>query len=193
MLLANSNLDGKKNIRQNPSFFDFSNMLNDTNNNNNNNSNQNNLLLNNVLNNDSLKLICQLLTPNSNNHSNNNYANGNSNHFISNGHLNSQESGFMRTSNLISELINLEQQNKIQIELIQSIIQTKYKNTSHINNFLVHLINNMSDAWERNDNDATTTKSSSRSNENNLDKNASFKNPNLPCEINSQETFKGIL
>lgn len=46
----------------------------------------------------------------------------------------------MKTSSLINELIELEQQNKIQIELIQRIIQNKYQNINYVNNILENFI-----------------------------------------------------
>lgn len=49
--------------------------------------------------------------------------------------------GMMITTNLINELLELEQQNRIQIELFQRIIQNKFQNISYANNILKNFIN----------------------------------------------------
>lgn len=46
----------------------------------------------------------------------------------------------LKTTNLINELIELEQQNKIQVELIKRIIHNKYEKINYVNNILENYI-----------------------------------------------------
>lgn len=158
----------------------------------NNNTNSNNAFGSNINSNsniDCLRILAQLMGQNSGNLNNSNFNSRNSSHFVPNSNSNIEQD-FVRTSNLISELINLEQQNKIQIELIQKIIETKYKNTMYVNNFLVHLLKNSSETGEKIELE-TTAKSSSRSNEVKVDKNGTFKNADAEKETNLQQKPTG--
>jgi len=114
---------------------------------------------------------------NNNNNNNNNTNNNNNNNNLSfnNGNninypydFNSNGVGeLFKASNLITELINLEQQNLIQIDLIQKIINNKQKNNNIINNLLLKLLSNQTNEGNGNQekNEDGTTKSSSRSSE----------------------------
>ena len=81
-----------------------------------------------------------------NNNINNNNNNNNNNNLLNYSlqMLNNSNSNFgqdmIKTSNLINELIELEQQNKIQVELIRRIIQNKYQNINYVNNILENYI-----------------------------------------------------
>jgi len=157
--------------------------LNNKNNNNNNlHSNQNNHGNMNNFNNDCIKFLTQILLQNQNNNNNcnnslnslNNSLNNNNNNSNNNNNMNNlfnlnnncnNPNGipdFLKASNLISELIKLEQQNRIQIDLIQKIIDTKYKNNASINNVLINMLTNE----EPEKHDYITTKSSSKSSDN---------------------------
>jgi len=145
-------------MNQRENFYDINN-LNSINSGINSNSNYNNLGSNcnsSNLSNDYLRILSQMLIQNQN--QTKNFDNAlinmlNSNNIynptmISNNGSNNQNmnnnNGFpevYKTSTLISELINLEQQNKIQIELIQKILDTKQKNNSYFNNILIDLMN----------------------------------------------------
>jgi len=82
---------------------------------------------------------------------------------INNSNINSPISqsniNIVQTSNLINELIQLEQQNRIQIELIQRIIQNKYQDINYVNKFLDNFLTQYS--LENNNQGEFTTKSSS--------------------------------
>ncbi len=76
---------------------------------------------------------------------------------------NNEKPDFLKASNLISELVNLEQQNRIQIDLIKKIIDMKYKNNAFINSVLIDLLSNEEKEKEKEKHEEITTKSSSRS------------------------------
>ncbi len=71
---------------------------------------------------------------------------------------------FINSLNLISEIINLQQQNRFQYDLIQEVLNNKYKNNIIINNLLINLLSN-SGIYGNGDiekNEDETTKNSSR-------------------------------
>lgn len=95
-------------------------------------------------------------------------------------------SDFMKTSNLITELIELEQQNRIQIELIKRIIQNKYQNINYVNNIFDNFITQI--PLEKHQGESIT-KSFSNSIDKNLEVNKQILNLNEESIQNSKIYF----
>jgi len=136
----------------------------------NNNNNSNNLNNNNYNENNSLNNMNGSINKNtnfSNKNSNNNNHNLNLSSLLNLGGNNGLPD-FIKASSLISELISLEQQNRVQIDLIQKIIDSKHKNNSSINSALLNMLaynnNNLfgSGNADFNKNEIVTTNYSSR-------------------------------
>lgn len=212
-----SNGCNENRMNQRNSFFEFPN-LNNTQNNPNIGFNPNNItsgfnhipVPNMSINNECMRILSQILMQNQNNNcnsnlnsflnnNNNNNKNNNNNNnlnFNNNSNMNypfnSNNNGvpdFVKASNLISELINLEQQNRIQIDLIQKIINNKYKNNNIINNLLINLLSNEGNEGngDGEKNQDATTKSSSRSSE---ESNKNPGNSNTTLNVFEIETLK---
>lgn len=81
----------------------------------------------------------------------------------------------LNSTNLINELISLEQQNRIQIELIKRLIQNKQQNINYVNNILENFITKNSNSVGK-ELENHTTKGSSNSNDKILDENQRFLN-----------------
>lgn len=98
----------------------------------------------------------------------------NSNTNTSSNNIQSNMGNSLKIANLINELINLERENRLQIELIERILQNKYNNISHVNNILEGFLSknlggqtqNLNNLQQNNHKDST--KSCSKSNEKNL-------------------------
>ena len=129
---------------------------------------------------------------NNNNNNNVNFNNNNNKNINFNYPFNLNNIGILelaKVSNLISELINLEQQNKFQIDCIQKIINNKYKYNNMINNLLLNILSNNENEIDRDmeKNEDGTTKNSSRSSE---DQNKNRGNSNSTLNNFEHETLK---